>query len=186
MSARHNRKDAEDVLRRSENKFRSLVQNAFDNTGVYMSEDPHALRILDLEDDPLDAELIRANLTEGAISCEITRVQTHADFVAALESGGFDLILSDYSMPSFDGLSALRLAREISPEVPFILVSGVIGEDRAIEALKSGATDYVLKQRLERLVPAVRRAVRETQERSERRRAEREIRFQARLLDAVG
>jgi PAS domain S-box-containing protein len=138
--------------------------------------DPNALRILDLEDDPVDTELIQANLMAGGISCEMTRVQTRADFEAALENGDFDLVLSDYSLPSFDGLSALKLAKEIRPEVPFILVSGVIGEERAIEVLKSGATDYVLKQRLERLVPAVRRAVREAEERIERRRAEEALR----------
>ena len=137
-----------------------------------MSNDPDALRILDLEDDPLDTELLQANLMAGGISCEMVRVQTRADFEAALVNGDFDLVLSDYSLPSFDGLSALELAKEIRPEVPFILVSGAIGEERAIEALKSGATDYVLKQRLERLVPAVRRAVREAEERNERRRAE--------------
>jgi PAS domain S-box-containing protein len=137
-----------------------------------VSNDPDALRILDLEDDPLDTELLQANLMAGGISCEMVRVQTRADFEAALVNGDFDLVLSDYSLPSFDGLSALELAKEIRPEVPFILVSGAIGEERAIEALKSGATDYVLKQRLERLVPAVRRAVREAEERNERRRAE--------------
>ena len=141
-----------------------------------MPHDPNALRILDLEDDPVDTELIQANLLAGGISCEITRVQTRADFEAALENGDFDLVLSDYSLPSFDGLSALKLAKEIRPEVPFILVSGVIGEERAIEVLKGGATDYVLKQRLERLVPAVRRAVREAEERIERRRAEEALR----------
>jgi signal transduction histidine kinase len=139
-------------------------------------DDPNVLRILDLEDDPVDTELIQANLAEGGISCEMTRVQTRTDFEAVLEDGDFDLIFSDYSLPSFDGLSALELAREIRPEVPFILVSGVIGEERAIEALKSGATDYVLKQRLDRLVPAVQRAVREAEERTERRRAEEALR----------
>src|SRR5215217_1370827 len=141
-----------------------------------MSNDPNALRILDLEDDPVDTELLEANLMAGGISCEMVRVQTRADFEAALVNGDFDLVLSDYSLPSFDGLSALELAKEIRPEVPFILVSGAIGEERAIEALKSGATDYVLKQRLERLVPAVRRAVREAEERNERKRAEEALR----------
>jgi two-component system, NarL family, sensor histidine kinase UhpB len=141
-----------------------------------VSNDPNALRILDLEDDPVDTELLQANLMAGGISCEMVRVQTRADFEAALVNGDFDLVLSDYSLPSFDGLSALELAKEIRPEVPFILVSGAIGEERAIEALKSGATDYVLKQRLERLVPAVRRAVREAEERNERRRAEEALR----------
>src|ERR671911_1762447 len=131
-----------------------------------------ALRILNLEDSPLDAELLYATLTDGGVECEILRVQTRADFAAALESGDFDLVLADYSLPAFDGLSALKVAQEIRPEVPFVLVSGALGEERAIEALKSGATDYVLKQRLGRLVPAVRRAVREAEERNERRRAE--------------
>ena len=135
-------------------------------------EDARTLRILDLEDDPLDTELVQAKLAEDGITCEIIRVETREEFVAALESDDFDIIFSDYSLPSFDGLSALKLAKEIRPEVPLILVSGAIGEDRAIEALKSGATDYVLKQRLERLVPAVRRAVSEAEERTERRRAE--------------
>jgi two-component system, NarL family, sensor histidine kinase UhpB len=137
-----------------------------------MTENVRRLRVLLLEDDPLDAELIQATLTEGGIVCEATRVQMCEEFVAALESDNFDLVLSDYSLPSFDGLSALKLAKEIRPQVPFVLVSGVIGEERAIEAFEWGVTDYVLKQRLERLVPAVRRAVREAEERNERRRAE--------------
>jgi PAS domain S-box-containing protein len=134
------------------------------------------LRILDLEDDPLDAELVHASLTEAGIECEMVRVQTREEFVGALEGEDYDLILSDYSLPSFDGLSALRVALEMRPEIPFILVSGTLGEEMAIEALKSGATDYVLKQRLERIVPAVRRAVREADERKERRRAEEALR----------
>jgi diguanylate cyclase (GGDEF)-like protein/PAS domain S-box-containing protein len=137
-----------------------------------MAEDTRILRILYLEDHSLDMELVQTNLAEGGIPCEITRVEAHEEFVASLENGGFDLILSDYSLPSFDGISALKLAKAIRPEVPFILVSGAIGEERAIEALKGGATDYVLKQRLARLVPAVRRAVREAEERAERMCAE--------------
>ena len=135
-----------------------------------------ALRILNLEDDPLDTELIHTTLIDGGIACEIARVQTRADFVAALEQEGFDLVLSDYSLPSFDGLSALQIRQEISPELPFILVSGTLGEDAAIESLTSGATDYVLKHRLERLVPAVRRAVREAEERIKRKRTEKALR----------
>src|SRR4051812_25884479 len=140
-----------------------------------MSEDKKPLRILYLEDDPLDAELIQATLADGGIECEVSWVQARADFMTALEEGDeFGLILADYSLPHFDGLSALELAREVRPEVPFVLVSGAVGEDRAIEALKSGATDYVLKQRLERLVPTVRRAVGEAEERDKRKRAEEE------------
>src|ERR671932_1553188 len=142
-----------------------------------MSEDTKPLRILYLEDDPLDAELIQATLADGGIGCEVSWVQTRVNFIAALEGADeFDLVLADYSLQDFDGLSALEITREVRPEVPFILVSGALGEDRAIEALKSGATDYVLKQRLERLVPAVRRAVREAEERRERKRVEEALR----------
>src|ERR687893_2434605 len=144
-----------------------------------------ALRILNLEDSPLDAELLHATLTDGGVECEILRVQTRADFATALESGDFDLVLADYSLPSFDGLSALKIAQEIDPEIPFVLVSGAVGEEVAIEALKSGATDYVLKQRLERLVPAVRRALREAEERAERKRAEEMLETRARQQAAV-
>jgi PAS domain S-box-containing protein len=132
------------------------------------------LRILHLEDDPKDAELIQALLeTEGFI-CHVTRVETQTDFLVALEQGGFDLILADYTLPSFDGLSALTLTREQCPEVPLIFVSGTLGEEVAIDALKLGATDYVLKERLSRIVPSVRRALREAHERTTRKRAEAE------------
>lgn len=141
-----------------------------------MSEDTTRLRILNLEDNPVDRELIHATLTEGGLPCEVLQVESRADFSAALESDEFDVILADYSLPSFDGLSALKIAQETSPDVPFILVSGVLGEETAIEALKSGATDYVLKQRLQRLVPAVQRALRESEERKGRKRAEEALR----------
>lgn len=134
------------------------------------------LRVLQLEDSLLDAELEQDSLAEGGISCEIERVQTRSDFAAALHRGGFDLILADYMLPSFDGLAALEMSRKVRPEVPFIVVSGTLGEEAAIETLKKGATDYVLKHRLERLAPAVRRAVREAAERDERGRAEEALR----------
>lgn len=143
------------------------------------------LHILLLEDSELDAEILRAMLDDDGIACEMTRVQTRADFVAALEQDGFDLILADYALPSFDGLLALEIARESRPDLPFILVSGALGEDIAIEAMKGGATDYVLKHRLERLVPAVRRALREAGERSERQRAEEELRESYTLLRSI-
>ncbi len=133
-----------------------------------------ALRILLLEGGSGGAEPVRARLSEGDIPCELERVETRADFVAALEKGGFDLILADYTLPGFDGLSALEMTREIRPGVPCILLSDTSGEEDAVETIKSGAADYVLKHRLERLVPAVRRAIHEAQERSER--AEEKIR----------
>ncbi|MBN3891288.1 MAG: response regulator [Nostoc sp. JL31] len=132
----------------------------------------NVLRFLLLEDSLLDVELAQAILTEGGINCELIRVETGADFLAALETEAFDLILADYALPSFDGISALEIARNRTPEVPFIFVSAVLGEELAIEALKNGATDYVLKQRLGRLVPSVQRALREAKERRKRKQAE--------------
>ncbi|MFM7427679.1 MAG: response regulator [Elainella sp.] len=148
------------------------------------------LQFLLLEDSVLDAELIRAVLQEGAVeqtewTFDFWHVQSEADFVHALQTQPPDLILSDYSLPAFDGMAALALAQQLQPQVPFIFVSATLGEELAIETLKNGATDYVLKQRLERLVPAVQRALREARERTERQRAEtalREAEDQYRLL----
>jgi PAS domain S-box-containing protein len=133
------------------------------------------LRILLLEDSIEDAELIQELLEADHFVCEVTRVQTRTEFLAGLEKGGIDLILADYKLPSFDGLSALKLALNARPDLPFIFVSG-FGEEIAIEALTSGATDYVLKTRLSRLVPSVQRALREARERAERKRAEEALR----------
>ena len=130
------------------------------------------LHILHLEDDPNDVTLIQSVLKSEGIACEVTCVQNRKDFVAALEHGGIDLIFSDFLLPSFDGLSALAIVRDRWPAIPLILVSGSLGEEAAIDALKSGATDYVLKERMFRLAPAVRRALQEVKERTERRRTE--------------
>ncbi|MGH7143317.1 MAG: PAS domain-containing protein [Planctomycetota bacterium] len=130
------------------------------------------LRFLHLEDESNDAELIQLLLQREQFTCSRTLVVNRRDYEEALRIGGFDLILSDYTIPGFDGITALRLAVEQRPEIPFIFISGSIGEDLAIEALKSGATDYVLKDRLTRLAPSVRRALREIEERDERREAE--------------
>src|SRR5215208_1607051 len=148
-------------------------------------EKTKALRVLNLEDNLLETELVHTTLKDGGIECEISRVQTRVDFAAALESDEFDLILADYSLPAFDGLSALKVAQEIRPEAPFILVSGAFGEERALEALKSGATDYVLKQRMERLVPAVQRALREAEERTKHKRAEEALQYQLGLTRTI-
>ena len=134
------------------------------------------LRILNLEDNPNDAELNQAALARQWPNCRLARVCSRGDYVAALEQGDIDVILSDYSMPGFDGQGALTLARDNCPQIPFLFVSGTIGEETAIEALKNGATDYVLKHRLMRLVPAVDRALREAEEHAERRRAEESMR----------
>lgn len=130
------------------------------------------LRILHLEDNRLDAELVLETLRSGGFACEVTRVETREAFQAALQTRQFDLILADNSVPSFDGTSALAVARDFAPNLPFILVSGTMGDDQAIETLKSGARDYVSKHRLLRLVPAVRRALRETEEQNKALRAE--------------
>src|SRR6266581_6290225 len=135
-----------------------------------------SLRILNLEDSANDAELNKAMISARWPECDLVRVDSRPEFISALDQGGFDLILSDYTMPGFSGLHALELSRELRPEVPFLFVSGTIGEDAAIEALKNGATDYVLKHRLMRLIPAVDRALREANERAERERAEEAMR----------
>jgi PAS domain S-box-containing protein len=134
------------------------------------------LRILHLEDDPRDVELVQETLAIDGIRSLVTRVETEADFVASLRQGGFDLILADYTLPSFDGLSALKIAQQDWPHVPLIFVSGTLSEEVAIEALKVGATDYVFKTRLSRIVPSVQRALREAEERIDLSRAERALR----------
>ncbi len=123
------------------------------------------VHILLLEDNAIDVELISTTLASSDLSCRFTVVDTQAAFCSALDTQTVDIVLADYSLPAFDGLSAIKLVKASSLDIPCILVSGVMGEERAIEALKSGATDYVLKQRLERLMPAVKRAIREHQER---------------------
>jgi len=135
----------------------------------------HKLRVLNLEDNQGDSELVRITLAREGIDCDLVRIETKADFVAAIERGGFDLILSDYLLPSFDGLAALNMAKARCPEKPFIFVSGAIGEEFAIETLKNGATDYVLKDKLSRLPGAIKRALLELEEQTKRRRAEQEL-----------
>jgi signal transduction histidine kinase len=129
------------------------------------------LEILHLEDDPHDAEYIRAVLREEGVGCNISVVSKRDDFIKAMNDREFDLIFSDYQLPGFDGLSALVIAKDKAPGTPFILVTGHIGEELAIEIMKSGATDYVLKNRITRLAPSVRRALREAAERAEMLRA---------------
>ena len=143
------------------------------------------LHILHLEDDPNDAALVQSTLEAEGITCATTCVQNRDDFVAALERGGIDLILSDFSLPAFDGLSAIAIVRARWPDLPVILVSGTLGEERAIDSLKSGATDYVLKEHLSRLAPAVRRAMQEVEERAERRRLEAQF-IEAQKMEVIG
>jgi signal transduction histidine kinase len=145
----------------------------------------HDFHILMLEDDAADAELTKFALRKSGMQFSVSRVETREDYLEALAGRAPDLILSDYSLPGFNGHDALAIAREQCPETPFIFVTGTMGEEVAIETLKSGATDYVLKTRLTRLVPAVNRAMRETQERVKHRRAEEQLRESHERLRAL-
>lgn len=143
------------------------------------------INILHLEDDPRDAELIREILISGDIDCNILVVQTKEEFIQAITNNTYDLILSDYQLPSFDGISALQQVKKRGLEIPFIFVSGIMGEDTAIDTLVNGATDYVLKNKLSRIVPAVNRAFNELIEKRRRTRIDtiKDVRF--RLLNDI-
>jgi len=130
------------------------------------------LNILHLEDNDNDAELVRNELESESISFRYKRVDNEKDFLDSISGIEYDLIISDYSLPSYNGLAALEKAVEIQPETPFILVSGTLGEDAAVESMKKGATDYVLKNRLRKLVPTIKRAIEEVKEKKKRHLAE--------------
>jgi len=134
-------------------------------------------RILHLEDDAADAQLIRDTLQRAGLEAAITVATDRAEFAAALAREAHDLILADYHLPGFNGEAALIMSRTLHPDRPFIFVTGALGEERAVILLKNGATDYVLKDRLSRLAPAIERALAETRERALRRRAEEEMRL---------
>jgi len=119
------------------------------------------VRVLLLEDDPVDAELALATLTRAGFDCRSQRVDSREAFESAIAAGGWDAVIADYTLPAFTGTEALAIARARDPLLPFILISGTLGEERAIEALHAGATDYVLKQHLSRLPPALQRALAE-------------------------
>jgi signal transduction histidine kinase len=144
-----------------------------------------ALRVLHIEDHPTDAELLSLALLAEWPEASIQRIASEAELKRALLTGEWDLVLSDYSMPGFNGLRALDLVREQRSPPPFIFVSGTIGEVRAIEALKRGATDYVIKDRLTWLVPAVRRALEEAKKDQEREALEAQLR-RAQRLESIG
>ncbi|MCL6098145.1 MAG: PAS domain S-box protein [Bacteroidetes bacterium] len=134
------------------------------------------MKILHLEDNDLDAELLQSQLEIEGIPCEITRVFHKAEFIKVIEEKQFDLILSDNTLPDFDGIDALRYAKKIQPETPFIFLSGTLGEDVAIEAMRWGATDYVLKQRIEKFGVTVKRVLEESRRKKELEYANRKIR----------
>jgi diguanylate cyclase (GGDEF)-like protein len=135
-----------------------------------------SLRILHVEDNPLDAELLYENLRKSSLVFEVQRVATRADFLSALAKREWDIILCDYSLPSFSGQDALALVKEKCPDIPFIFATGTIGEELAVEVLKAGATDYVLKDRTARLGPAIQRAMQGAKECRKRKQMEEEIR----------
>ncbi|MFC6747978.1 response regulator [Deinococcus aquaticus] len=158
----------------------------YTDPGQSVPEHGEALRILHLEDSELDHELVTMHIdTDLPWPVEITRVEDEQGFLEALNTPPH-LILSDFALPSYDGLSAYRAAHTRLPKVPFIIVTGAMGEETAVDTLREGVTDYILKQRLERLAPSIRRAIAEVESRIRRERAEREIRqlngsLQARL-----
>lgn len=143
------------------------------------------IRILLLEDNATDADLVRHALRQLGIGFSVHHVDSRAAFIQQLKKHPPDLVLSDFSLPSMDGYTALDIAREKCPDVPFIFVTGTLGEEVAIETLKKGATDYVLKHRISRLVPSVHRALREAGERAERKRAEEQLRQSHEQLRAL-
>lgn len=130
------------------------------------------LRLLLVEDSEDDALLLKRELEKGGFAPEIRRVETADAYRAALGEGGWDLVIGDYVLPAFGGQDALKILRNQDPDLPFIIVSGVVGEDVAVETMKAGANDYVLKANLTRLAPAVRREMKDRKSRQERRAAE--------------
>ena len=136
---------------------------------------PGPLRVLHLEDSPRDAEVIRHQLEEGGLSCDVLLVDSKDSFEAALTQEPFDLILCDYNLPGYDGISALKYAQQARPDVPVIFISGTVGDEEAVKCLHLGATDYLLKDRLERLVSAVERAIQEAETRRARRLTEEKL-----------
>src|SRR5258706_1510502 len=154
----------------------------FVRPGAAMGE---IIRILLVEDTADDAELLLRQLQAGGLGCESRRVQSAVDFRLALDQFRPHIILSDFSMPGFSGLEALEIAHGLHSDIPFIFVSGLIGEENAINALKSGATDYVLKGNLLRLPAAVERAVKEAEERRRLQALERDLRESERRLSSM-
>jgi DNA-binding NtrC family response regulator len=150
-----------------------------------MNDANTALRILLLEDTPTDAALIEHELRSAGFQFSSLRVETRGDFARALAEFMPDIILADYKLPAFDGLSALEIASARDDDVPFIFVTGAMGEEVAIESLRRGATDYVLKDHLSKLAPAVERALQEAQARRQRRAAEEALRERVEELERL-
>jgi len=144
---------------------------------------PKEICILHLEDSDLDAELILLVLRSEGLNCSITRARRKAEFEEAVTNGSFDVILCDHNLPGYNGFTALAFAKQHQPMVPVITLSGSLDDAQAVESLKRGATDYILKERLARLIPAIRRALDESEERKRKEAAELRIREQANMLN---
>ena len=123
----------------------------------------------------MDFELAQTMLAEEKLDFDVIQASNRNEFAAALKKEHFDLILMDYSLPSFDGLAALELTNKHQPETPVIMLSGTIGEEKAIDCIKHGATDYVLKHQMRQLIPAIQRAVKEKEDREKRKKAEKAL-----------
>ncbi len=150
------------------------------------SEMPILLHVLSLEDSEIDFEIISEKLINAGYELNIKRVDTESEFITHIRNNLYDLILADYSLPGFDAFEALKLANQYCPDIPFICVSGSVGEIMAIELLKNGAVDYVLKDRLERLPFAVKRAIEEAKEKHNLKKAEEALRkSEERLRDIL-
>jgi two-component system cell cycle sensor histidine kinase/response regulator CckA len=144
-----------------------------------------SLRVLIVEDSQADAELLVRELRRGGYDVIFERVDGSTAMTTALDQRTWDIVVCDYSMPHFSGNDALKLLRSKGSEIPFIFLSGTIGEDTAVAALKEGAQDYIMKDNLKRLLPAIRRELREVEERKERTRLEQELQ-QLQRFEAIG
>ncbi|MFA9372353.1 MAG: response regulator [Labilibaculum antarcticum] len=143
----------------------------------------HKIKILHLEDSINDSELIHSIIESSGIEKDYYWVDNENDFIHFLKTKKIDIILSDYSLPGYQGNEALKIASQDYSHIPFIFVSGTIGEDKAIDAMKNGATDYVLKDKLERLIPAIKRAVREYELETKRKNDELELKEKTDLIE---
>jgi CheY-like chemotaxis protein len=143
------------------------------------------IRVLHLEDSARDADIIAHKLEVDGVRCDIVVTNSRASFDAALAREPFDVVLCDYNVPGYDGLTALKRVKQVRPDAPVIIISGSVGEEEAVKCLHTGATDYLLKERLERLAPAVRRAIQEAAEHRGLARAEDALRERERRLSSI-
>lgn len=148
-------------------------------------QDRETIKVLIVEDNDFDYELVERRLKKISVFYEVRRASSAADYEEYMYKCSPDIILSDFSIPGYSGLKALEFARAVRPEVPFIFVSGSIGEDRAVEALKQGASDYVLKDNLNKLEPSVHRALAEVKEKVKRKEAEEKVKIKNRELRSL-